>query len=114
MRLETMTPLERAATAILSDILRQGGNYSVRSTIGPTVATDAAINLGDLARAVLQAIREPSDRMLEAGARAIAPNTVDVPDDATYWEAEREMRAHCLTEVNNSWVAMIDAALQDD
>jgi uncharacterized protein YbdZ (MbtH family) len=47
-----------------------------------------------------------------AGGRSIAPNIMDVPDNSPHWEAENEMRDRCLYEVEASWTAMIDNALE--
>lgn len=97
---EGLTPLERAADAVLSDIRRQVGNYSLRSTIGPVIATDAAINLGDVARAVLQAIRDVdagSPAMLVAGKKSLYSCSSD-PE---------------LEDARECFQAMIDAALEE-
>ena len=79
--------IERAALAILSDISLQGGNYSIRSTIGPTIVTDAAIDLSDAVRAVLTALREPNEAMQRALDDYRMEHRLDDAASERHWQA---------------------------
>ncbi len=94
-----MTPLERARNAVLAT--RYPG-ITFSDTLSPEIS-EAIHEIGksdEIARAVLLAIREPSEGMLEAGldkARECTDN----------WQSV----AACLP--GHCWTAMIDAALSD-
>lgn len=66
-----MSLMERAAKAIEDEIGRQvadnGGHFVPRSNGADWIAFDGNLDLTPLARAVLEAIREPNDDMIRAG-----------------------------------------------
>jgi predicted ATPase len=66
-----MTIVERAARAAMDEVSRQtDGNWPADET-GLVALVDYHLDFSDLARAVLQAIREPSDDMEAAGKDAL-------------------------------------------
>lgn len=86
-----MTPLERAARAVRDEIAHPHGN-------GEWILDEGFRDdsyFADVARAVLTAIREPSEGMNVAGFMTMAPG-----------DPEREDAADC-------WRVMIDAALAE-
>lgn len=88
-----MTPLERAAQAaqgVIDEARKWGENPAEHSE--------------KIARAVLQAIREPSKSMKEAGADG--PLTTSHGDDESFDYVSEDDAATC-------WQAMIDAALEE-
>lgn len=85
-----MTPIERAGVAII-DALREQGDLMKDCGDPVWAQVDGAFRVEPLVRAVLRAIREPSDAMVKA-----------VPDDRN---------APIYPE--DIWQAMIDAALGD-
>lgn len=91
-----MTPLERAARALCTLDGKEpdvGEPFDVEAQPfgGPASSEPSWLSYRDAARAVLQAIREPSDAMLDAG---------DI------WTNEQ-----CSPDA--IWQAMIDAALEE-
>lgn len=97
-----MTPLERAARAIADELARQepqhGGTYFVDSDNLDATVIDGTFDLSGVARAVLEAIREPSEGMVVEGERAAW-------DDANSMPAPRAIPA--------AWTSVIDAALAE-
>lgn len=106
--MESMTPLERAARAIADDLRRQepkhGGTYFVDATNINATVVDGTFDLRSIARAVLEAIREPSEVMVREGCLA------DIPGgrygEATFTEAQIGK-----DDAPVIWEAMIHAAL---
>ncbi|MGK2909784.1 MAG: hypothetical protein ACSLE1_08305 [Sphingobium sp.] len=102
-----MTPLERAARAICAD-------YGVDPDRIVTAEDDAHIGLGlkqehpawtryvPMVKAVLTAIRDPSEDMRSAGSEITRHVTPEESDEAYEGDAA------------NIWRLMIDAALQED
>lgn len=88
-----MTLLERAAEAVRNEL----GDYAVDDMWMTEGGLRSASHYRDLARAVLQAIREPSEGMKRAG--VLAPN---------YLEDQSSARG-----CSNIFTAMIDAALEE-
>ncbi len=102
-----MTPLERAAQAIDSVWVRKTGpsEYIVLHDGEPASGTattpqalDHELNIVR-ARAVLQAIREPSERMAREGAYAIPAREEEGPTNPG--------------DARDCWETMIDAALEE-
>jgi hypothetical protein len=93
-----MTPLEKAARALAK----------VQSGTDEWDAYDQAFQetLIEAVRAVLQAIREPSEVMVEAGA-------VDVYSQTYADHMESEVREDDRRIAQNVWCEMIDAALTE-
>jgi hypothetical protein len=83
---DEMSPMQRAERAVLDTI------FPVEELSGWTID-----NPRDVARAVLQAIREPSQAMIEVGNRHFPDYPEGMPDD----------------DPRDCWQAMIDAALSE-
>lgn len=97
-----MTPLERAAKSLYDRWLKQPDVAREAAANGPHPTWDSVSEAAKAkwlggARAVLQAIREPSESILEAMRQSI-------PVDGWEWEYRDE-------EAPDHWRAMIDAAL---
>lgn len=88
-----MTPLERAAEALKSEMggSRLNGQWMIE---GPFPERD----FKQAVRAGLTAIREPSEAMVQAGSRALSARNVDAG----------------LTDVHAAHYAMIDALLAEE
>lgn len=107
-----LSPLERAARALV-DAPMVGPNrpdQTLRSLIGPSKPngfTDEQIDLigATLAGAVLTAIREPSEAMVDSGIEAFWPG-----DEAAY----PDEHGGCEPAINAAWQAMINAALAEE
>lgn len=96
--------IERAANAVANELLRQepakGGTFFVDAEDLSSARVDGDFDLRHVARAILQAIREPSDAMIDAaeGTREHVAITGDIFTED-------------LGEPAEVWQAMIDAAL---
>lgn len=92
-----MTPLERATAAVIADLRRQSemSGCAVDDN-GRLAQVDGSFQVEPLVRAVLEAIREPSAMMFQAGLHAPDPRTVGAIPPL------------------NTWQAMIDAALAEN
>lgn len=100
-----MSPIERAARAIETEFKQQAGDHGFfvprdESDEG-VILFDGRIDPTGIVRAVLIAIREPSEGMVRASARE-APQEVWLEDQG---EADGEVRA--------VWKNMIDTALSE-
>lgn len=98
-----MTPLERAVIALEAELQRQHSednlSHFLRRDHGSDwVTTDGNIDLTPVVRAVLTAIREPSEAMIDAGHDSLS---IDI--------AGNPLRS----EIEPAWVAMIDAAMAE-
>lgn len=106
---QRMTPLVRAARAMCEARGEDGfpilnadpdfGDYPLTQEGTSDLCPFTESDVITLARAVLQAIREPSEGMVEAYADGIAKDAVLDPD------------AYCLRD--DGWAAAIDAALEE-
>lgn len=102
-----MTPLERAARAIVAEIRATGegklepwySDFEPETPITEEIAVDGGLIPMDLARAVLTAIREPSEAMSKSGGDAL--------DDGTGAAGSNHAAEACFR-------AMIDAALAEE
>lgn len=100
-----MTPLERAAEAIIAEVERQGVSTlpplwddEINDVETGVLRIDGAVSLKPIVCAVLQAIREPSEAMIEGGAFFSA----GVNPDAQ------------LANASQAWQLMVDLALDND
>lgn len=97
-----MTPLERAARALVAELGRQDTGREIdpaRITFSSGLVVDyidqTGVDVGALVRVVLSAIREPSVGMIHAGDMAL----------------DSDCRMECSGEP--AWQAMIDAMLAE-
>jgi hypothetical protein len=97
-----MTPLERAASAVQAEMRRQGVLYEIDPDEPDLsklmMATGEVADLPAIVRAVLTAIREPTEGMIAAGWPEWVNDESDVDEYAT---------------TAFVWQAMIDAALEE-
>jgi hypothetical protein len=91
-----MTPLELASAAII-EALREQGDLMDDCGAPEWAQVDGAFRVEPLARAVLAAIREPSEAMIDAARNAKFPVYRDGKDHSTV----------------PRWQAMVDAALAE-
>lgn len=107
-----MTLIERAARALVVELQRQDGVFTEDALAQERVVFDLGLRIqyidqndvdcGALVRAVLQAIREPSEAMREA---------VDTDLDFPWWFRDAVAGGGEVT--NSAWQRMIDAALEE-
>lgn len=90
-----MTLIERAYLALSANLKRQAGTKGFASSDdGRYPVLDGCFDMQDAARAVLEAIREPSEAMVKAGKDALPAFEAPLQADAS-----------------DCWQAMIDAAI---
>lgn len=99
-----MTPIERATEALIAQLRRQepekGGTYWVSAGDPANTVIDGTFDLLAIVRTVLQAIREPSEAMVEV--------VGNLEPKAGWWPDEPGQR----NSPDEIWRAMIDAALE--
>lgn len=94
-----MTPIERATRALIDELHRQGEARGVTvEDNGKSAQVDGAFPVEPLCRAVIAAIREPGEGMLDAGSEVI---------NACIEQGEPTIAADA------AWQAMLDKLLED-
>lgn len=95
-----MTPLERVTRALAANLEEQAKKLgSVASDAGRYPVLDGCFDMQEAARAVLTAIREPSEAILNAMRDT-------VPVEGMEWD-------YVYSDAVEHWQAMIDAALAE-
>jgi hypothetical protein len=101
-------PVERAAEAIVDELRRQepehGGTYFIDAAHLDDTVIDGRFDLYAIARAVLAAIREPSEGMRQAGESIGDEECIPTNDGYAQLSADGETKI---------WQAMIDAMLAE-
>jgi hypothetical protein len=94
-----VTPIEHAIAAIVADLQRQAASSGCTvETDGCFVQVDGSFEVEPLVRAVLTAIREPSEEMMEDGSTAMLEDVrINLPNN----------------DVRIMWQTMIDTALAE-
>lgn len=105
----SMTPLERAARALHQDYVKGRVRMGVRPADLPAceeLGPDGEFSFYAPARAVLQAIREPSEAMVHAWFDA----PLELPEGVSWQDPSSVTDPY---QARSDWRAMIDAALRE-
>lgn len=99
-----MTMIERVARAMFAKLIADDDAYALARGDGPeNITLDGSFDLRVLARAAIEAMREPTEAMAGAPYDANVRILTEAGAEPILDDAAREV-----------WQAMIDAALQED